>query len=234
MAIDCRSKDAWRPSKATPPMTKSALAWRWVCSREGGAAGCGTTTPPPRLQRRVAFPSAMAGPMPARLLVPHPSRQLGRSRRSATSLVRQRTPQPRRWNHRAAGWFAIAANLRRSPHEAAVSAQKPLPRSRWALTDLKLGVKGTRRACGAVRLRRDRPLAQAVRPPRRTTSPKTPVFLSVVPTYRLRRRPSCPVPFQVLSARRHYGALALHPGRTRLSRFWSNSWAAPFWGKQQS
>ena len=89
------------------------------------------------------LPSAMAGPMPARLLVPHPSRQLGRSRRAATSLVRQRAPQPRRWHHRAAGWFATASNPRRSPHEAAVSAQKPLPRSRWALTT-RTWVKGTR------------------------------------------------------------------------------------------
>ena len=82
----------------------------------------------------VAFSSAMAGPVPARLLDPHPSMLHGRSRRAATSLVRQRALQHRQWHHRAAGWFATASNPRRSPHEAAVSAQKPLPQSRWAST----------------------------------------------------------------------------------------------------
>jgi hypothetical protein len=85
-----------------------------------------------------------------------------------------------------------------------------------------------------VQHRLSRALAEAARPTGRTTSSRAPDSLSVVPTYRLRRQPSCPVPFPMLSARRHYGALALHPGQTRLSRFWSNSWAAPFWGKQHS
>jgi hypothetical protein len=95
----------------------------------------GSRRPPPRmLWPPKCFPSARACLMPARLLVPHPSRQLGRSRRAATSLVRQRALQHRQWHHRAAGWFATASNPRRSPHEAAVSAQKPLPQSRWAST----------------------------------------------------------------------------------------------------
>ena len=78
--------------------------------------------------------SAKAGPIPPRPLDPHPSMLHGRSRRAATSLVRQRALQHRQWHHRAAGWFATASNPRRSPHEAAVSAQKPLPQSRWAST----------------------------------------------------------------------------------------------------
>ncbi len=139
-----RGTDAFRSRPRTPGgranqhrVRTSAPACALGVSAAGRAraAGCGTPLPSAsNVRATVAFPSAEAGPTSARLLVPHPSRQRGRSRRAVTSLVRQRAPQLRRWHHRAAGWFAIASNPHRSPHEAGVSAQKPLPRSRWALT----------------------------------------------------------------------------------------------------